>query len=133
MGMKAKRILEDFGVAIPVGSVIHHIDGNPKNNDFSNLMVCKNHRHHTTIHLEEKAYEATGDKSKRKCRYCKKWDDTTNLKYYGGSNKNHKVYHHPKCASQVQTEWAKNNREKYNKYQRDRYRRKKLERIEENK
>ena len=41
--------------------VIHHIDGNPKNNDISNLMLFASHSEHLI-------YERTKDMSGRKCR-----------------------------------------------------------------
>lgn len=43
--------------------VVHHIDGNPKNNEESNLMLFVNHSEHMT-------YERTKDMSKRSCKIC---------------------------------------------------------------
>ena len=35
---------------IPPGAVIHHIDGDPRNNDLSNLMLCASQRDHVRLH-----------------------------------------------------------------------------------
>lgn len=43
--------------------VVHHIDGNPKNNEESNLMLFSSHGEHIT-------YERTKDMSDRKCCLC---------------------------------------------------------------
>lgn len=39
-----------IGRMIERGEVIHHLDGDKRNNDVSNLVLCENHSEHTKIH-----------------------------------------------------------------------------------
>ena len=39
-----------LGKKLPIGAVVHHIDGNPANNQANNLVVCPNHQYHKLLH-----------------------------------------------------------------------------------
>lgn len=82
-----------LGCLLPEGAVVHHVDGNRKNNNMSNLVICQDSAYHTHLHLRMRAYEACGHANWRKCRYCKKWDDTVNMTY---STNGH---YHKACAA----------------------------------
>jgi predicted Zn-ribbon and HTH transcriptional regulator len=41
-----RKVWENHNGKIPVGSIIHHLDGNPFNNNISNLVICKNQQEH---------------------------------------------------------------------------------------
>jgi len=58
---------------------IHHVDENRGNNENSNLVLCPDQGYHLLLHQNLKALKATGDSTKRRCRYCKQWDDIVNL------------------------------------------------------
>lgn len=79
------------------GEIVHHVDGIGSNNAHSNLVVCPNQAYHMLIHARQRAFDATGDASKRKCHYCKSWDELDNLKvgnygsiYHGECKKNYR-------------------------------------------
>lgn len=42
-----------IGRKLKKGEIVHHIDRNKKNNDPSNLILCKNQSEHIKIHLKE--------------------------------------------------------------------------------
>jgi hypothetical protein len=82
------------GVKVANGICVHHVDGNGFNNEHKNLVVCPNQEYHSLLHLREKALDACGDPSKRKCPYCKEYDSPDNMKLM---NKN--TFYHSRCAS----------------------------------
>jgi len=58
--------------------VVHHINEIRDDNRKCNLVILER-KMHPTIHLRMRAYKATGDPNKRKCSFCKEWDDPENL------------------------------------------------------
>lgn len=60
------------------GEVVHHIDGNPQNNQNGNLVVCRQ-SYHLLLHARTKAFMATGNANSKKCTYCQKWDSPENM------------------------------------------------------
>src|ERR1700719_4302397 len=68
-----------LGRPVPDGAEVHHVDGDTSNSESTNLVICPSHAYHFLIELRTKAYEACGDPNKRKCTYCKQWDDPVNL------------------------------------------------------
>jgi hypothetical protein len=89
------RIAEEvLGRALPSGAIVHHVDGNPANNEHSNLVICPNEAYHKLLHKRTAAFDATGNPDYRKCVFCKAWDSTDNMrKRYEGN------FHHPSCAA----------------------------------
>lgn len=69
-----ERILEH---PLPPKAEVHHRDGNGKNNDPNNLVVCEDRAYHRLLHLREEAYRATGNPNARRCMFCSKWGDPT--------------------------------------------------------
>ena len=72
----AERVL---GRPLPTGAVVHHADGNPRNNTLSNFVICPDQAYQNLLHQRLRAMAATGDPAKRKCTLCKQWDDRSNL------------------------------------------------------
>mgnify|MGYP002624931186 CR=1 FL=1 len=51
-GRHAHRVIAEqmLGRPLKAGEIVHHIDGNKRNNDPSNLMVCSSQSEHCKIH-----------------------------------------------------------------------------------
>ncbi len=56
--VKAEKAL---GKPLPKGAVVHHADGNPLNNENSNLVICPNQQYHQHLHSRLRVLEAGGD------------------------------------------------------------------------
>jgi len=76
---------EALGKPVPDGAVVHH------HND--ELTICENQAYHLFLHVRTRAYLATGSPNKRKCKFCKAWDDMGKL-YIKGNN-----HYHNECAN----------------------------------
>lgn len=90
-----------LGKKLPRHAVVHHRDGNKKNNENYNLVVCENDRYHKFIELRESAYRATGDVNKRKCVFCQGYDSISNMCHqlsYATQNGSGQ-YLHRRCAT----------------------------------
>jgi len=75
------RVLAEkiFGGPLPKGYEVHHVDGG-KNG--GKLAICKNRAEHMKLHVEERAFKATGDRYKKLCPYCHKYDNKENMISY---------------------------------------------------
>lgn len=68
-----------LGRPVPLGVEVHHVDGNPLNNEPpkgkpGNLVICQDHKYHQLLHYRTKAYQACGNPHWYVCEYCKQWD-----------------------------------------------------------
>ena len=93
---------------------VHHKDKNKKNNYPDNLEVLFSNTEHKLQHLREKALLECGDSEKRKCKFCKEYDDINNLRK--ALNKN--IFIHLSCWQ----DYYQKNREHFNELQRVRRR-----------
>lgn len=58
---------------------IHHVNGNRGDNQNSNLVVCDSHSYHGLLHARQRALDACGHASWRRCSYCATYDDIARL------------------------------------------------------
>lgn len=65
-----------LGRSLPEGVQVHHY-GDVGDN--SKLVICENQEYHRLLHVRKKSLKECGDASKRKCKYCQKYDDVENL------------------------------------------------------
>ena len=80
-----------LGNRLPPGAEVHHVDGNPSNNENSNLVVCPNHEYHMQLHQRQRAMDACGNASHRICRICGSHDAIENMNPY------RKQFYHASC------------------------------------
>ena len=78
-----------LGHYLPDKAQVHHVDGNPSNNRNDNLVVCQDDAYHKLLHLRARALKACGNAKARLCRYCKQWDDPSNLVFYADTQPHH--------------------------------------------
>lgn len=71
----AKKVLNDNNIVIQKGQVIHHLDGNYKNNELENLYIFNSNSEHKKYHhfLKDLIREELGLMDKRK-RYLRQYN-----------------------------------------------------------
>ena len=85
---------KSLGKQLPSGAVVHHLDGNPGNNDSSNLLVCPSQAYHRLIHQREKAFDACGHADHRKCVRCGVYEAAENMVVQSAKGKALSYQHH---------------------------------------
>ena len=82
-----------LGREIPPGVVVHHHE---PTNEF---VICQDDTYHKLLHMRIRSFEATGDPHKRKCVYCKNYDDPLSMavRYYPNGSQ---TYYHYKCCNE---------------------------------
>jgi hypothetical protein len=68
-----------LGKYLPDKAVVHHVNGNKKENINSNLVICQNHEYHRYLHIRARAFVESGHANWLKCKFCKKHDSPENL------------------------------------------------------
>ena len=90
----AERIL---GKPLPAGAEVHHVDGNPANNENSNLVICPDHAYHKLLHQRSSALAQCGHADWIKCAYCKQYGPRGIVRFPG--------YYHLKCSREYARNW----------------------------
>ncbi len=97
-----------LGRALPLGAVIHHVNGIKTDDSRGNHVICENHAYHSHLHQRIRAYRATGSPTAVKCHYCKQWGELTSEWTCKGIRGNvmSKHYRHKLChAERMRMRW----------------------------
>ena len=76
--IKAEKVL---GRKLKQNEIVHHINGNPKDNSNGNLAIIEESIHQY-LHQRLEAFKNSGNPEYRRCRYCKLYDDIKNMVVY---------------------------------------------------
>ena len=97
-----------LGKPLPKGALVHHVDGNGKNNNHANLVICPSQTYHQLIHMRQRAFDACGHADWAKCPFCKQWDDPQNMYMYIPKKYKQQRGWHRACQRAYHKEWARN-------------------------
>ena len=92
-----------YGGRLPDGAIVHHVDGNPRNNDKRNLVICPSQAYHKMIHVRDRALKETGNPNMVPCHICKAWDLPENLYF----RKSKPGQWHRRCGNTLRKERSK--------------------------
>lgn len=59
---------------------VHHVNYQRADNRNVNLVICPDRKYHALLHLRTDALNACGNPQFRRCKYCRSFDDTANMK-----------------------------------------------------
>lgn len=90
------------------GEVVHHLDGNRTNNANNNLVIT-DYKTHQLYHKRLRAFQACGDPNFKRCKFCKEWDDQTNMDEHT-TNSSHRegiqeCFYHKECGTKYFKEY----------------------------
>lgn len=95
-----------LGYYLPYRAVVHHVNGDTKDNSNSNLVICEDQAYHLTLHGRLDALRASGNADFLRCVYCHIHDAKSNLTV-SNSRRSHHAYH-----STCRNEFYKKKKEK---------------------
>lgn len=91
-----RKIAEQaLGRKLPRSVIVHHVDGNPLNNENNNLVICENDAYHKLLHIRAEALACCGDANKRRCSICRNYDNVESLQKAG------RRMYHKECYSKA--------------------------------
>ena len=82
-----------LGKPLPKEADIHHIDGDPANNNPRNLVICPSRAYHMLIHKRQRALGECGNADWLKCYICKKYDAPGNMYVRKSGSGRHRECH----------------------------------------
>jgi hypothetical protein len=79
---------------LPSIAVVHHVNGDKKDNRNTNLIICGSEKYHRLLHMRTNALNNGKPAHYRKCPFCKRYDDPSTMVKVGTIS-----YGHRKCAN----------------------------------
>lgn len=89
-----------LGRPLPARAVVHHINGDDRDDRPDNLVICPNQAYHVLLHQRQWALEQCAHADWLKCHYCKKYDAPENLRL----RKNRRQGMHRSCQATARRE-----------------------------
>lgn len=96
---KAEKAL---GRILPYGAVVHHLDGDPTNNENTNLVICPDEAYHNLLHIRLRAFEACGNANWLKRYFCKEHDEPSRLRPLRKPGRAVTTFYHTACSAAYQ-------------------------------
>ena len=96
-----------LGKSLPKGAIVHHIDGDPLNDEKSNLAIFPSKSYHNMIHARMDALAACDNANWRRCNICKTYDAAENLYLRDADGNGRQGYHRACHAKREITRWRK--------------------------
>ena len=93
--VEAERAL---GRSLPLGAVVHHLDGNPHNLEHSNLVICPSESYHKLLHMRQEALAVCGNADYKKCYICKCYSREADVSPLRKPGRHVTTFYHRACA-----------------------------------
>jgi len=93
---------EAIGRQLKKEEIVHHIDEDKGNNYIGNLILFANGTMHKKFHNRLLAFKICGHYDWRKCKFCKNYDDISNMHENYNKRTNCYNYYHKKCQNLYQ-------------------------------
>ncbi len=80
-----------LGKSLPSAAQVHHVNGDGLDNRPENLVICPDQKYHALLHQRQRALDACGNASYRKCPHCGIYDDPKNMAPGGSGKLRHRI------------------------------------------
>ena len=86
-----------LGKPLPVGAVVHHVNGVRHGNHNTNLVICQDQAYHSLLHRRMHALTACGNPHWLRCVYCKQYGDPSSPTFHALDSTSNRGAYHTAC------------------------------------